>query len=846
MWEPSPPQRHQQLSQDDNEQHPSLHQQQTSAQPPNYYHNHPPPTMDQHHYHNHQQHHHQQQSPTSYHSQPVAAAATTTRVVAGNNNGRGRMQRKYRGIFSSSLCGMFETTRQSRTDACALACCGVWLWERNNYISKRVLPKPWSERKMEFTAIFFFLMWIFVTNIYSKTTDTSENGGEEEDPVFFTFDPSRIIHMLLALSVGAFVYVMKEFSTTRAMLRQEWALDTFQELYGPPPDEAASPEARQQYELQKQQFFHQHHRELQGCAHSLCGFARNDVILSFVPEEDNENHHPFQEEDSEKRADLCAVLWRIVATLCCGCCNCWCQFCGMCAIAQEHRHLQTRRHKLSHSKQQQGPDMGMDRADGIDDPDLWQCDYITMQPWKEYMPPIHRLRQLHEGQWKSHVQALSQLSGRLFRGVQILILVIFVFMVLMTHWMSGWEFLVLLATCLQPTIILYFVYWLWHRFDVSLDAILKYFASGFVICTSMSIVYEVAVSAVTGIIMMVVGFIGGLLMVAEGNVEMDDDTEYNYDTQEYEANPHIELPDSFLLFIAVLSAFLNGFIVASMVEEIAKYLCFWMIEHADIEDAPDATDCEASSSLLLQEEDSTSPDLGGNAFSSSPGSVPASPNKINSSTWVVRPSSYTSRGAAITAAMVAVAVGFACCENLLYVFVYTPPGLAAEIVTLVMRCIFPVHPLCAAIQSIGVCRRELEQRHLPDSQRDGLGRVLFPAWMLHGMFDFILFLIATFVELHEGFGDEQDKTDEQPTYVPSDDDTSYDMWNDLKGSIPSLIVSFIVMCAGWAYYVKEAREQRQRLAELDRMSPNDNHEATTMGGNGDHEPLSMVDPFGFS
>jgi hypothetical protein len=84
--------------------------------------------------------------------------------------------------------------------------------------------------------------------------------------------------------------------------------------------------------------------------------------------------------------------------------------------------------------------------------------------------------------------------------------------------------------------------------------------------------------------------------------------------------------------------------------------------------------------------------------------------------------------------MVTVALGFACAENLHYVFVYSPPGLDMEIITLVVRCMFPVHPLCAALQSIGVCRRELEQQQLPTVQRDGLGRIIFPAYMLQPRF----------------------------------------------------------------------------------------------------------------
>ena len=96
-----------------------------------------------------------------------------------------------------------------------------------------------------------------------------------------------------------------------------------------------------------------------------------------------------------------------------------------------------------------------------------------------------------------------------------------------------------------------------------------------------------------------------------------------------------------------------------------------------------------------------------------------------------------SKGVGITIAMVATALGFACCENLLYVFVYTPPSLVNEVTTLLARSIFPIHPLAAALQSIGVCRRDLE-----GDAKVGLGRILFPAILLHGSFDFVLMVMA--------------------------------------------------------------------------------------------------------
>lgn len=108
--------------------------------------------------------------------------------------------------------------------------------------------------------------------------------------------------------------------------------------------------------------------------------------------------------------------------------------------------------------------------------------------------------------------------------------------------------------------------------------------------------------------------------------------------------------------------------------------------------------------------------------------------------------------------MVSVALGFACCENLIYVFVYSPPSLGVEISTLLARSFFPVHPLCAAIQSIGVCKRDLE-----GDGRYGLGRIISPAVLLHGTFDLVLMLAAYFAQAEKiREGNDDDGTSELP------------------------------------------------------------------------------------
>jgi len=95
--------------------------------------------------------------------------------------------------------------------------------------------------------------------------------------------------------------------------------------------------------------------------------------------------------------------------------------------------------------------------------------------------------------------------------------------------------------------------------------------------------------------------------------------------------------------------------------------------------------------------------------------------------------------AGVTVAMVAVALGFACCENIMHIFIFNNrSSLRSEITTLVAKSLFPVHPIAAAIQSVNVCRRDLER-----DPSIGLGRIVLPSLLFHGTYDFALLMITS-------------------------------------------------------------------------------------------------------
>jgi len=124
-----------------------------------------------------------------------------------------------------------------------------------------------------------------------------------------------------------------------------------------------------------------------------------------------------------------------------------------------------------------------------------------------------------------------------------------------------------------------------------------------------------------------------------------------------------------------------------------------------------------------------------------------------------------------------------------------------EVSTLLARSCFPVHPLCAAIQSIGVCKRDLE-----GDKRVGVGRIITPAFLLHGTFDFVLMLAAYFQQVEtikEGNDD-----DANATSTETDD-------ADLASQLPALICGLVLVITGYSYYVVQSRAQTRRLIAMD-------------------------------
>ena len=409
----------------------------------------------------------------------------------------------------------------------------------------------------------------------------------------------------------------------------------------------------------------------------------------------------------------------------------------MCAIAQEDRELQLM----------------------LDQKQL-QVDYITFQPYDDYYPAIQALRTAKDGSLIRHWRALSLLSYNLVKILVTCLVVLTIVAVLqLDPKFQIQNLIVVLATFTQAFAILYFCHWQWNRFDLSIDALVKYFASGFVLCTFLAIVYEILVSWVLGIISYTIVVVG-----ISNDVTSATSPEQVKQAAADFAKEHVGI---FAIFV-----FLNAFVVAALVEEMCKYFGYWMVETPDLLD---------SDELAIEATDESS---------------------SQQQTLAITKRSRVSQGAGITVSMVAVAAGFACSENLLYVFVYTPPIVSNEIATLVARSMFPIHPLCAAIQSIGVVRRDVEKNLFWQ-----LGWIMLPAIVLHGAFDFVLM----FLELLES-SNKSDPSNGGSATPSTDDATFFDMG---QGDSLPLILSVSLVVVGLLYFGCESQSQKNRLEALD-------------------------------
>ena len=329
--------------------------------------------------------------------------------------------------------------------------------------------------------------------------------------------------------------------------------------------------------------------------HRMCSCVGKDRLQSYAVQQSVQR--PVVSTNNQRdTVDCCSGIWKFLSFVCCGCCGCWFNCWGACATAQEHRELRLRLPK-----------------------EKFQADYVTMQPYSDYYPSIKDIKERTDYSFLSHLKALSKLSRNilgLFGGLLALIAAIVL--------LNGSKFpvarlVIVGATLGQAILVLYIVHWRKHRFDLSLDAVIKLFGTGFVFATGIAMIVE-TITSVFGYIAFLVAII--FETVEDGPDDLpssdDDDPNFGLHLLQTMAKKHVL---TFIIFVAF-----NAFVVAGLTEELSKYFCFWMVEHPDY---PDERDDDGDA---LEEK------------------------------------GVHATAAAITCGMVATASGFACSENFLYVF----------------------------------------------------------------------------------------------------------------------------------------------------------------------------------
>lgn len=715
----------------------------------------------------------------------------------------------YRGGFSTSIVdSLFADNEHRHSDCCVLTCCGILLYDRNNYLLTDQRP---SWKKRCFGAVFCVGLFVFLITVATVSAPQQQQQqqqhqeregddqlvqegttpeGSEETP-----DKSQhIVSGLFGLSVGVGFYFLFNLARHRYNARRSLMARLYKDRLS-----SATPQEGEAEDSDQRPASHATPLVATSSGHAtvgtflklqdtsiraatrVCGCIPRDAIadVSTTGEEISGDN-----EASCYGTDLCHCLWKSWSSVFFGAwCGCWCQCLGLCAMAQEDREL----HRLFPKER-------------------FLMDYITFQPFSEYAPKLQALRQNKVNNLMKHVQALSQLSRNLLRVLLGFLggLTLFAFTGVDPSFQPI-HLAVVVMVLFQAFIIVYFVHWQFGRFDLSVDAVIKYFASGFILCTTNAFVYEMLVSIALGIVSWSVrlaaasttaasgrtdlasGWVASLGAASDDVVAASDDVAAAYD----EAAVQLSTP----IWVLAIAAFLNAFIVAALVEEVCKYFGFWMVVHPDLlipnDGDPDHKEGEETNLILDQ-------------------------TAAQSTATTAERQSLKSLGAGITIAMVTTAVGFACCENFMYVFLYTrPANPVTEISTLLARSIFPVHPLAAAIQSIGVCRRDIEKDHSM-----GFGRILFPALVLHGSFDFALMFLELLMRqsINSDADGDADGSNSDAAGTSVDDPTVGDE-EGLVQQLSGLISSVSIVLIGIIYYVIRALAQRRRLVELDNGRP---------------------------
>lgn len=527
-----------------------------------------------------------------------------------------RLRKSYRGGFRSSICDLFADPAR-RSDCCSIACCGVLQSDRNRYLFNGERPSWWMRITVNFILPTGFVFIVIFASL----------------PLFRDESPEAAAAWLGRIMLVSILAAIAFVSLRGCFIRMKFRREVMNRIHEERSDDVSIS------------------RDITGDLRfanlPCCGCYSNDVIFTL---DDSNNEY---DDQGSPQADFCTRLFQSIASLCCGvCCLCWCQFCGMCAIGQEEREI-----SALVPKEKQMIDyitfevciMG-EAVDVLAEHSLTIHTFrfnLLRQPFLEYYPRIVELRQNMTESFWTHIQAVSKLSRNLlitFGAVLLLLTVL-----ALTRVDKQFQFinlLILIATLCQAFFILYFVHWRWHRFDLSFDAVVKLFSSGFILGTTQALIFEWIVQCLWSIIF-------GIVVIFDLVAEMPPNASSDDLTKWLTAWLHSHV---WLFSIAV---FVNAYVVAALIEELCKYFSFWMVEHPDYLEEEDCNAITTDNSALEE------PQLNVNGRKGAQKDAKTMAESAKNRTL-------KSKGSAITIAMVTASLGFACCENLMYVFNGTP------------------------------------------------------------------------------------------------------------------------------------------------------------------------------
>jgi len=546
------------------------------------------------------------------------------------------------------------------------------------------------------------------------------------------------------------------------------------------------------------------------CSHTLCGCYPIDPPREGDEIEDEvqvNDEGVSQQKKKSHNEDCVGRGFNCLLGLCCGfICKCWFQCLSICALAQEAREIRL----LVPTRFQ-------------------RVDYITHQPFHEYQKEVNDLRRGWMGKTRKksgimpHFNALSRLSRCILILSLLLTVVVAATLFFNSRASFSWpDVIILSATFLQSFLVIWVVHWIFHKSDLSLDAVIKFFAAGFVIAVPSAFFFEGVLINIT--------YSSAYLVYGLGEF-MGGETFAQWISQHYR-----------LLWI--VAEIFNAYVVATVTEELCKYYTFRCVEHPDlifltglVSTTQDERALEGGvvkypfSSHQVQRTNMKNPyddDASHYSRSSrnshrSKGSEKNVGLELNEEEFCEDEQDFRThrqKAAAVTTSMISVAVGLACAENFLYVFLLGGTGSTSgvedgtsamdgylqEWTVLLFRSVFPVHALAAAMQSVNMIRKFVETEDI-NGHRIGVGRIILPAVILHGSFDAILLGINFFIETSwEDYIEENDGDVDEGNPSP---------YNPVVVNIIAWLSIIFVMMAGILWYYNENRSQRLRLIELE-------------------------------